>query len=60
MNRARIYFNGENLVTWDKLGDVPIDPEIDFNQTQLNNDRAGFGRVYPFSKTFAFGLQVTF
>jgi TonB-linked SusC/RagA family outer membrane protein len=60
MSKARIYFNGENLLTFDKLGDVPIDPEIDFSQTQLNNDRAGFGRVYPYRKTFSFGLQVTF
>jgi len=60
MNKARIYVNGENLLTFDKLGDVPIDPEIDFNQTQLNNDRAGFGRVYPYRKTISAGIQITF
>jgi hypothetical protein len=59
VQRARIYFSGENLITFDKLGDMPIDPEIDFSQTQLDNDRAGFGRVYPYRKTIAFGLQVT-
>ncbi|WP_276485475.1 SusC/RagA family TonB-linked outer membrane protein [Paraflavitalea pollutisoli] len=59
MQRARIYFTGENLITFDKLGDIPIDPEIDFSQTQLDNDRAGFGRVYPYRKTLAVGLQVT-
>lgn len=59
IQRARIYFTGENLITFDKLGNVPIDPEIDFSQTQLDNDRAGFGRVYPYRKTIAFGLQVT-
>ena len=60
MNRARVYVNGENLLTFDKLGEVPIDPEIDFSQTQLNNDRAGFGRVYPYRKTISVGVQVTF
>jgi TonB-linked SusC/RagA family outer membrane protein len=60
MQRARIYFTGENLITFDHLGGVPIDPEIDFSQTQLDNDRAGFGRVYPYRKTVAVGLQVTF
>jgi hypothetical protein len=60
MNKARIYVNGENLLTFDKLGNVPIDPEIDFSQTQLNSDRAGFGRVYPYRKTISVGLQVTF
>jgi hypothetical protein len=60
IQRARIYFSGENLITFDHLGNVPIDPEIDFSQTQLDNDRAGFGRVYPYRKTVAVGLQVTF
>jgi len=60
MNKARIYVNAENLLTFDKLGDVPIDPEIDFSQTQLTNDRAGFGRVYPYRKTISAGIQITF
>jgi len=59
MNKLRVYFSGENLLTFDNL-DIPIDPEIDFSQTQLNNDRAGFGRVYPYRRTLSFGLQVTF
>lgn len=59
LNRVRLYFSGENLLTFDKL-DVPIDPEIDFSQSQLDLDRAGFGRVYPYRKTFSFGLQATF
>jgi len=59
LDRLRLYFSGENLLTFDKL-DVPIDPEIDFSQSQLDLDRAGFGRAYPYRKTFSFGLQVTF
>jgi len=59
LDRFRVYFSGENLLTFDNLN-VPIDPEIDFSQSQLDQDRAGFGRAYPYRKTFSFGLQVTF
>lgn len=58
--RARIYVSAENLITFDKLGDVPLDPEIDFTQTQIEKDRAGFGRAYPYRTTISAGLQVTF
>ncbi|TCD28610.1 TonB-dependent receptor [Pedobacter psychrodurus] len=60
MEKIRIYFSGENLLTFDHLGDIPVDPETDFSQSQLNNDRAGFGRVYPYRKTYSLGLQATF
>ncbi|MBS7566987.1 TonB-dependent receptor [Mucilaginibacter sp. Bleaf8] len=60
IQNTRIFFSGENLLTFDHLGNIPIDPEIDFSQTQIDNDRAGFGRVYPYRKTYSFGLQVTF
>jgi hypothetical protein len=58
--RARVYVSAENLITFDKLGDIPIDPEIDFTQTQIDKDRAGFGRAYPYRTTISAGLQVTF
>jgi hypothetical protein len=58
--RARIYVSAENLITWDKLGNIPLDPEIDFTQTQIDKDRAGFGRAYPYRTTISAGLQVTF
>lgn len=60
MEKLRVFFSGENILTFDHLGDIPIDPEVDFSQTQIDNDRAGFGRVYPYRKTFSLGLQVTF
>jgi len=60
VQRVRVYVSAENLITFDKLGDIPIDPEIDFTQSQLDKDRAGFGRVYPYRTTLSAGLQVTF
>ncbi|ATL47786.1 SusC/RagA family TonB-linked outer membrane protein [Chitinophaga caeni] len=52
IQRLRIFASGENLWTWTKLRTDYIDPE----QAMSNND----GRVYPFSKTFSFGLDVSF
>ncbi|WP_345954320.1 TonB-dependent receptor [Mucilaginibacter sp. PAMB04168] len=60
IQKLRVFFSGENILTFDHLGEIPIDPEIDFSQSQLNLDRAGFGRVYPYRKTYSLGLQVTF
>ncbi|QEM10760.1 SusC/RagA family TonB-linked outer membrane protein [Mucilaginibacter rubeus] len=60
IERLRVFFSGENILTFDHLGNIPIDPEVDFSQTQIDNDRAGFGRVYPYRKTYSMGLQVTF
>ncbi len=61
MQKVRIYLSGENLFEFDKLGKkMPLDPEVDFTQAQLNRDRAGFGRVYPYRRSFSFGLQATF
>jgi len=45
---ARIYANGFNLLTWDRLPTKDIDPEIT-NETS-----------YPIIKTINFGLNVTF
>ncbi|HEX6428917.1 MAG TPA: SusC/RagA family TonB-linked outer membrane protein, partial [Niastella sp.] len=60
IQRVRVYVSAENLITFDKLGNIPIDPEVDFSQVQIEKDRAGFGRVYPYRTTISAGLQVTF
>ena len=60
IERLRVFLSGENILTFDHLGGIQIDPETDFSQTQIDNDRAGFGRVYPYRKTYSAGLQVTF
>lgn len=51
IERLRIYFSGDNLVTWTKLRSDYIDPE------QFAKD--GDARVYPYPKTFSFGIDIT-
>lgn len=48
----RVFASGENMFTWTKLRTKYIDPE----QAMANID----GRVYPFSKTYSFGIDITF
>lgn len=52
INRFRVFVSGENLFTWTKLRTKYIDPE----QMMSNKD----GRVYPFSKTYSFGFDISF
>jgi TonB-linked SusC/RagA family outer membrane protein len=59
ISKLRVYFNGENLFEFDKMGDIPIDPEIDWTSTTANDPRA-FGRSYPYRRTVSFGLQLEF
>ncbi|MGN7722011.1 TonB-dependent receptor [Chitinophaga sp. 22620] len=46
----RIYFNGMNLFTWDKLDDYQVDPEIG----------DGNGAMYPIQRIWNFGIDVKF
>jgi len=57
IQRARVYFSGENLFELDKMGDVPIDPELDWTD-RTSRDARNFGRSYPYRRTVSFGLQV--
>ena len=58
LKNARIYLSGENLFEITKLN-VPVDPETDYTTPGLNDPNT-FGRVYPYSRNYSFGLQVTF
>ena len=51
VQQARIYVQGLNLLTFDKLGDVGIDPET------KSGDGASW---YPIQKVFNFGIDITF
>lgn len=56
LTKLRVYASFENLITWDHLNNVPIDPE-----TRVATGDGGYiGRSYPFSKEYSFGLQLTF
>ncbi len=52
LSNARIYVSGENIWTATKLRSKYIDPEQSAQETN--------GRSYPVSKTFSFGLDLTF
>ncbi|MDE5688769.1 MAG: TonB-dependent receptor [Paramuribaculum sp.] len=55
IERARVFVSGENLATitnFSKLGD----PEL----IEAYNSSWGFGKVYPLSRVFSVGLNVTF
>ena len=55
IEKARIYFSGENLFYWSPLKKATkyIDPEV--ATTGVAEDI-----VYPYSKTFSFGVDITF
>ena len=59
LGSARVYFTGENLLTFDNVK-AAIDPEIGVRVVNGSGDSRNFGRSYPYVKTMSFGLQVTF
>ncbi|MES2332829.1 MAG: SusC/RagA family TonB-linked outer membrane protein [Bacteroidota bacterium] len=62
VSSARVYVAMENFITWDHLGDLPIDPETisgySMWSTNYNAGRTGMG--VPGFKSFSVGLQVNF
>lgn len=63
INSLRVYTSLENFVTWDKLGDLPIDAETIsgysmWNETNYNSGRTGTG--IPAFKSVSFGAQLNF
>lgn len=57
VQKLRVYFSGENLFEFDNVN-IPIDPEVDYTRFGLN-DTSSFGRVYPYTRNFSFGVQIT-
>lgn len=56
IEKLRIYASFENLLTFDHLNGVPIDPE-----TAVSTGDGGYiGRSYPFSREYSFGIQLSF
>ncbi|MGF1924200.1 MAG: SusC/RagA family TonB-linked outer membrane protein [Bacteroidia bacterium] len=51
LQSIRFYVSGFNLITFDKLGDLPIDPEI---------PEAGYINSYPYLSSYSVGLNVKF
>ncbi len=58
LQRARIYLSGENLLTLTKLPDN-FDPETTIASDPAN-DGYQAGRIYPISRVFSVGINLTF
>lgn len=60
---TRVYASLENFITWDKLGDLPIDPEAISGFSMWNDDNYNLGRTgtgVPTFKSVSFGVQLNF
>lgn len=51
LTSCRFYISGFNLLTFSKINDLPIDPEI---------PGSGYGSSYPYLKTYAAGISINF
>jgi TonB-linked SusC/RagA family outer membrane protein len=63
LSKARIYTAMENILTWDHLRGLPIDPEVVngysmWNSSNYNSGRTGVGA--PMFKNVSVGIQLTF
>ena len=62
ISKLRLYFTAENILTWDKLRGLPIDPECITGYSMWGSGYAqnwtGVGT--PVFKTLTFGVQVNF
>jgi len=56
LQKVRIYFSGQNLLTFTKMKNKYIDPE----QVASGSADDQNGNNYPFFKNYSFGLNVTF
>jgi hypothetical protein len=59
----RVYVGLENFITWDHLGDLPIDPESINGYSMWNTSNYNSGRTgtaIPAFKSFSFGAQLNF
>lgn len=55
LSKLRVYVEGLNLFTFAN-SKIPIDPEI----TSVSSTGSWYGATTPFSKTYSFGLQLSF
>ena len=60
IDKARFYFTAENLLTWDKLRGLPIDPEVETGNTYFGSPQGRTGVGTPTFKTVSIGVQLNF
>jgi len=57
-DRIRIFGSIENVLTFDHLNGVSVDPEMQLNDPLAITNNRNFGKSYPYFRTYSFGLQV--
>lgn len=58
IQNIRVFFSGENLFEKSNMK-IPVDPETSYSVAGAN-DVSTYGRIYPFMRTYAFGMQIVF
>lgn len=58
LSQLRIYASGLNLLTFDKLGKLPLDPELPDAGYYASASNASY--PYPFSRIYSFGVNLKF
>lgn len=56
LEQVRVFFSGENLITFTKLKGM-FDPEVIFANNNYNSEG---GKQYPMNKVYSLGMQITF
>ena len=57
--KIRVYFSGENLLTFTKLHSDYIDPEQASASNSWKTSKSD-ANIYPWAKTYSFGVDITF
>lgn len=60
LQKARIYFSGNNLAELINKSKAPVDPEVNDIESGVSLGNATWGRIDPMFRTVSFGLQLTF
>jgi len=56
LEKLRVYFSGENLLTLSKIHSKVVDPE----QASAEGSSSSKGNIYPFQKIFSVNIDITF
>ena len=63
ISSLRLYTSLENMITWDNLNGLPIDPEVINGYSMWNSSNYNLGRTgagMPAFKSVSFGAQLNF
>ncbi len=60
LQKARVYFSGNNLAELINKSIAPVDPEINDVEAGVSLGNGTWGRIDPMCRTFSFGFQLSF